>query len=157
MSTESDTTSAADTAASADPAVPAVTDALPQAVLDGLMKAKPRTVLKPVRYTDGDGRQITEMELVSGPPMGDGVRFIAHGEIHLKVKQPMPGGAPAEDRIQAIPVNVVIKEAQSLDHAFDLYDACVASAGRAHVEQLKSQHVRAQLANTGGLVVPNRR
>lgn len=117
---------------------------LPPEVLANLMK--PRFIMKSAQYVDQDGRQITEMTCINGTPGPEVPRFIAHGQAHIKVKVPNPTGGPAQERVQAIPLNVVMQEVKDLDHAFSIYDATIESAGRAHVEQMKSQHLKAQLA-----------
>ena len=152
--------------AESDPVVPspdaaAEAPSIPQEVLDRLMQ-KPmepqeRSIYEPHQRIDGEGRQITEMIQLFGPVVPGAVRFVAHGQAHLKVKVPNPSGGPAIERMQAIPVNVVLKDARDIHHAFEIYDASINAAATAQVNEMKANHVRASLADTGGILVPGRR
>jgi len=133
---------------------------LPPEVLANLGKPIPlreRAIYRPQQFIDGEGRQITEMIQVSGPVIAGAVRFVAHGQADLKTKVKNPNGGPAIERMQSMPVNVILKDATDLNHAFDIYDASINSAANARVEQMKAEHVRASLADTGGIRIPGQR
>ena len=133
---------------------------LPPEVLANLMKPmqpQERSIYEPHQRIDGEGRQITEMIQLHGPVVPGAVRFVAHGQAHLKVKRPNPTGGPAVEAMQAIPINVILKDARDIMHAFEIYDESIQSAAKAQVDQMKSEHVRASLADTGGIRIPGRR
>jgi hypothetical protein len=148
-------------------AVPAVNDtpagvtaAVPEAAIPDISLA-PETVAEPQfrmqaqAYIDQSGRQVTEMTCVKGIAPRDVVRFMLRGEIKIQSKQPDPKGGPAKQVTQPIPVQLAV-QAESLDHAFEIYDATLRDYGEKYVAAMKEQHVRAQLAGAGsGLITPH--
>jgi hypothetical protein len=111
------------------------------------MRSAPRTIFETKTFVDGDARQMTEMVVVSGPMVPDAPRFIAHGRVKLKA-----GNREIEE-----PINVVLQNAEDLVHAFQMHDAAIKSGGEARVEQLKNEHPRSKLADTGGILLPKRK
>lgn len=120
---------------------------LPASVLASLMQNAPRTIFETKSFVDGDARQMTEMVIVSGPMVPGAPRFIAHGRIKLK-----DGNREIEE-----PINVVLQNAEDLIHAFQMHDAAIKSGGEARVEQMKTEHTRSKLADTGGILLPKRK
>src|SRR5580658_4216823 len=114
-------------------AVPAVNDTPP-----GVTAAAPETVAEPQfrmqaqAYIDQSGRQVTEMTCVKGIAPRDVVRFMLRGEIKIQSKQPAPKGGPAKQVTQPIPVQLAV-QAESLDHAFEIYDATLRDYGEKYV------------------------
>ena len=120
--------------------------------LDATAAVKPKFVLKSESFVDQDGRQITQLTPVLGLAPRDTVRFIAHGQVHIRAKVPDPAGGPAQDKIQSFPINVPLPGLDTLEAALDGYDAAIEAAGRAQVEAMKTAHTRAQLG--GGIIAP---
>lgn len=117
---------------------------LPPEILANLLKNAPRTIFETKNYVDGDGRQMTEMSVISGPKVDGAPRFIAHGHVMLK----------SGSREMQEPINVVLQNAEDLIHAFQMHDAAIKSGGEARVEQLKNEHTRARLSDGSGIVIP---
>lgn len=135
-------------------AAPAEAAPIPDISLAPEAAPEPQFRMQAQAYIDQSGRQVTEMTCVKGIAPRDVVRFMLRGEIKIQSKQPDPKGGPAKQVTQPIPVQLAV-QAESLDHAFEIYDATLRDYGEKYVAAMKEQHVRAQLAGAGsGLITP---
>jgi len=104
-----------------------------------------RVLIQPREVFDIEGRQVTENVVLQGEVPDGFARYVAIFTTPIIVAEKDPAGGPSRKTQRDIPLRAVLPAA-SLTEAFDMFDAVAKSTAEQYIEQLRSEHLRAQLA-----------
>jgi hypothetical protein len=131
-------------------------ETLPPEVLEQLMAAAknagaapipdPNAIIKPEMYSDLMGREVIHNVVVAGTVAEGFPAFVAQFVVPLKRIEQDPNTGKRQEITERRQMSAVIRGAVDLADAFAKFDAAAEAGAKQFIADLRSQHVRAQLA-----------
>jgi hypothetical protein len=126
-----------------------IMQAAQEAGVTGAAQAVPENnvIVKPEMYSDLVGREIVHNVIVRGQMPEGFPEFVAQFVVPIQTQVQDPASGKRQNVVQKKQLSAAIQGVKTLEDAFAKFDETAEAAAKQFINDLRSEHVRAQLAS----------